>query len=181
MKQIRVRVIHAILYRSQTQSSPPLLLLRLGRRIPSVRHKMFGNLSIRRMKNLFLIAPSVTTILKNPMKYMGKFLNTTCMKKNEKVSCTDCHFETIQGDGKVDKKSCYQCHPKIANNFNNASDMHYIHIDKHTVACTSCHGQIMHGWIKESNKVYGNDNSGSTKENYMIQKFAHDWTRWCRC
>ena len=29
--------------------------------------------------------------------------------------------------------------------------------------------QIMHGWIKESNKVYGNDNSVSTKENYMIQ------------
>ena len=99
----------------------------------------------------------------------GKIFKHDVYEKNEKVSCTDCHFETIQGDGKVDKKSCYQCHPKIANNFNNASDMHYIHIDKHTVACTSCHGQIMHGWIKESNKVYGNDNSGSTKENYMIQ------------
>ena len=99
----------------------------------------------------------------------GKIFKHDVYEINEKVSCTDCHFKTIQGDGKVDKKSCYQCHPKIANNFNNASDMHCIHIDKHKVACTSCHDQIMHGWIKESNKVYGNDNSGYTKENYMIQ------------
>lgn len=99
----------------------------------------------------------------------GKIFKHDVYEKNEKVSCTDCHFKTIQGDGKVDKKSCYHCHPKISNNFNNASGMHYIHIDKHKVACTSCHNQIMHGWIKEINKVYGNDNSGSAKENYIIQ------------
>src|SRR3989304_2064714 len=50
----------------------------------------------------------------------GKIFKHDVYEKNEKVSCTDCHFKTFQGDGKDDKKSCYQCHPKIVNNFNNA-------------------------------------------------------------
>ena len=52
--------------------------------------------------------------------------------------------------------------------------MHYIHIDKHTVAVRHvmvrlCMVGLKKKGGKESNKVYGNDNSGSTKENYMRQ------------
>ena len=99
----------------------------------------------------------------------GKIFKHDVYKKSEKVSCTDCHFKTIQGDGKVDKKSCYQCHPKIANNFNNASDMHYIHIDKHKTPCTSCHTSITHGWVRANDKIYGDSNTEHVDMEYKIQ------------
>ncbi|MDO8141464.1 MAG: cytochrome c3 family protein [Candidatus Brocadiales bacterium] len=99
----------------------------------------------------------------------GKIFKHDVYEKNEKVSCTDCHFKTIQGDGKVDKKSCYQCHSKIANNFNNASDMHWIHIDKHKTPCTSCHTSITHGWVKANDKIYGDNNTELVDMEYKIQ------------
>ena len=99
----------------------------------------------------------------------GKIFKHDAYEKSEKVSCTDCHFKTIQGNGKVDKRSCYQCHPKIANNFNNASDMHYIHIDKHKTPCTSCHASITHGWVKANDKIYGDNNTELVDVEYKIQ------------
>src|SRR3990172_6936855 len=99
----------------------------------------------------------------------GKIFKHDVYEKNEKVSCTACHFKTIQGDGNVDKKSCYQCHPKIANNFNNSSDMHYIHIYKHKTPCTSCHASITHGWVKANDKIYGDNNTELVDVEYKIQ------------
>ena len=99
----------------------------------------------------------------------GKIFKHDAYEKSEKVSCTDCHFKTIQGNGKVDKRSCYQCHPKIANNFNNASDMHYIHIDKHKTPCTSCHTSITHGWVRANDKIYGDSNTEHVDMEYKIQ------------
>lgn len=89
----------------------------------------------------------------------GKTFQHEAYEKNEKTDCSDCHFNTIQGDGRVDKRNCYQCHPEIADYSERGPDMHTIHIEKHKVACTSCHGSLTHGWITSDNPVYGDDSS----------------------
>ncbi|TLD42898.1 MAG: Cytochrome c family protein [Candidatus Jettenia ecosi] len=90
-------------------------------------------------------------------KIYGKVFNHTSYEKNEKVRCSDCHFKTIQGQGRVYKKSCNQCHLKAVDGFDNSSKMHYIHIVKDKTACASCHTPITHGWIKGNNKAYEED------------------------
>lgn len=99
----------------------------------------------------------------------GKIFEHEVYEKNEKVSCSDCHFKIIQGDGIVDKNNCYQCHAKISDTLNTVSELHDIHIDKHKTACTSCHTPITHGWPKTRNKVYGDNNLKSIDSNYKIQ------------
>lgn len=101
----------------------------------------------------------------------GKTFRHDVYEANEKAKCSDCHFETIHGDGRVDKKSCYRCHPDITDNLNNASDMHSIHIDKRKFACTSCHGSLIHGWLKSDNKGYGiNFDQEATAADDTVQK-----------
>ena len=87
----------------------------------------------------------------------GKIFQHETYEKNEKISCSGCHFNTIQGDGRVDKRSCYQCHAEITDYSERVPDMHTIHIEKHKVACTSCHDSLAHGWIKSANSVSGGD------------------------
>ena len=99
----------------------------------------------------------------------GKTFNHDAYEGNKKVSCTDCHFNTIQGNGKVDKESCYQCHSAIANNFNSAPDMHYNHIVKRKTTCTPCHTSVTHGWIKLYNKNERSDQLLSSVTDYKIQ------------
>ena len=36
--------------------------------------------------------------------------------KELKVECTNCHFETIHGNGNVNEMSCYYCHKKVRRN-----------------------------------------------------------------
>lgn len=78
---------------------------------------------------------------------------------NKRVSCTDCHFKIIQGNGKVDKERCYQCHQKGSNTFRNASDNHTIHTNKHKTACSSCHASITHGWVRANNDAREEDST----------------------
>ena len=97
------------------------------------------------------------THIEKTMKIYEKTFRHDVYEGNEKVSCSDCHFKIVQGNGKVDKESCYQCHVKVGDDFNNASDMHRIHIDTPKTACTSCHASITHGWVKANNKIDGGD------------------------
>lgn len=102
----------------------------------------------------------------------GKIFQHDVYEKNEKVSCSDCHFKITQGDGIVDKNNCHRCHAKISDTLNNVSELHAIHIDKHKTACTSCHTPITHGWPKTSNKIYGDNNLKSIDSNYKIQNLT---------
>lgn len=100
----------------------------------------------------------------------GKTFQHDKYEKNEKVNCSDCHFQTIQGNGRVDKKNCYRCHSRMPDNPDTTSEhIHFVHTDKHKTACTSCHTPIDHGWIRENNKVHNNDNAEPGDTSYRIQ------------
>ncbi len=80
-------------------------------------------------------------------------------EKNKKASCNDCHFNIIQGSGKVIEERCYRCHTKIGDDPHDASNMHRKHVVGRKAACSACHTPIMHGWV-----VSG----GQGKENYRM-------------
>lgn len=100
------------------------------------------------------------THIEKTKEICGKTFRHDVYEGNKKVSCSDCHFETVQGNGKADKESCYQCPVKVGDDLNDTSDMHSIHILKHKTACTLCHASISHGWIKDNNNIiHGNDHN----------------------
>ncbi len=101
----------------------------------------------------------------------GKAFRHEAYEMNEKVRCSHCHFETIRGNGRVDKRSCYQCHSEIADNFKSAPDMHRIHIDKHKIVCTLCHESVTHGWENQGNMVDdGNSGLLTVTADYKVQE-----------
>ncbi|KKO20065.1 MAG: hypothetical protein L3J18_16380 [Candidatus Brocadia sp.] len=89
----------------------------------------------------------------------GKTFRHEAYEKNEKTDCSDCHFNIIQGDGRVDERNCYQCHAEISDYSKRVPDVHAIHIVKHKVACTSCHDALTHGWVTPGNPAHGNDSA----------------------
>lgn len=100
------------------------------------------------------------THIEKTKEICGKTFRHDVYEGNKKVSCSDCHFETVQGNGKTDKESCYQCPVKVGDDLNDTSDIHSIHILKHKTACTSCHASISHGGIKDNNNIiHGNDHN----------------------
>ena len=100
------------------------------------------------------------THIEKAREICGKTFRHDMYEGNKKVSCSDCHFETVQGNGKADKESCYPCPVKVGDDLNNTSDIHSIDILKHKTACTSCHASISHGWIKDNNNIiHGDDDN----------------------
>lgn len=92
---------------------------------------------------------------------------------NEKVHCSDCHFQTVQGNGEVDKRNCFQCHSNITDISQGTSDLHDIHIDKHKTACTSCHASIKHGNLTQAGSTtYEGNSPGSIYENTKVQSLV---------
>lgn len=110
------------------------------------------------------------THIEKTLKIYDKTFKHNVYEGNEKVSCTDCHFKIVQGNGKVDKENCRQCHVKVSDDFHNTSDMHRIHVDTYKTVCTSCHDPIIHGWVKVNNKINGgDDNSQLVDTNAEVQ------------
>jgi hypothetical protein len=71
--------------------------------------------------------------------------NHTVVVEN-KMSCYDCHTNTVVGNGDVEKERCYQCHfeTERLDKFEDTEFMHNTHIAKHSMKCFSCHGSIQH-------------------------------------
>ena len=63
------------------------------------------------------------------------------------VACYKCHFDSVQGDGKVPRQVCLGCHndPARLARFDDHEFMHKNHVTDHTVACFRCHMEIRHG------------------------------------
>ncbi|MFC2092494.1 cytochrome c3 family protein [Bacteroidota bacterium] len=62
------------------------------------------------------------------------------------ISCTNCHSNTIKGDGFVSKERCFQCHfeTERLEKYDNTEFMHTTHISKHSMKCFVCHSTIEH-------------------------------------
>lgn len=93
------------------------------------------------------------THIEKTREIYGKTFRHDMYEGNKKVSCSDCHFEIVQGNGKVDRESCYPCPVKVRDDLNSTSDIHPIPILKHKTTCTSCHASISHGWIRDNNNT----------------------------
>lgn len=65
----------------------------------------------------------------------------------EKVACYKCHFNTVQGDGRVPRQVCLGCHnePDHLARYDDHEFMHKNHVADHKVECFRCHNEIRHG------------------------------------
>jgi nitrate/TMAO reductase-like tetraheme cytochrome c subunit len=64
-----------------------------------------------------------------------------------KVACYKCHFDSVQGDGRVPKQVCVDCHsePDHLARYEDHEFMHENHVTRHKVECFHCHSEIRHG------------------------------------
>ncbi|MBM4039780.1 MAG: hypothetical protein FJ290_14830 [Planctomycetes bacterium] len=64
-----------------------------------------------------------------------------------KVPCYKCHFDSVEGDGRVPKQVCIGCHsePDRLARFDDHEFMHKNHVTDHKVECFHCHNEIRHG------------------------------------
>ncbi|MGQ3683684.1 MAG: cytochrome c3 family protein [Candidatus Loosdrechtia sp.] len=111
--------------------------------------------------------------IKKTTEIYGKTFNHDVYEGNEKVLCSDCHFQIIQGYGEVDRKNCFQCHIHVTDKYQSVPDLHDIHINKHKTDCSSCHASIKHGWPETQNvpdTIYESSYSKTIQKNHTIQK-----------
>lgn len=99
----------------------------------------------------------------------GKTFKHLTYEKEKKVICSDCHFKIIQGQGKVDKANCNQCHTEEVDHAEDASIMHYKHLVKKKTPCTPCHTSITHGWVKGNDDYDGNQYLSPADSEYEVQ------------
>ncbi len=62
------------------------------------------------------------------------------------VNCTNCHSDTIKGDGAVPRQTCWTCHNQLAQvqRYDDTQFVHENHVSKHKLECSSCHIKIEH-------------------------------------
>lgn len=70
------------------------------------------------------------------------------VKRN--IECTRCHADVISGDGRTDKRRCFNCHnePDKIEKAGNTDEMHIEHTSVHKIECESCHDPIKHEFNK---------------------------------
>ncbi|MFW6163683.1 MAG: NapC/NirT family cytochrome c [Planctomycetota bacterium] len=63
------------------------------------------------------------------------------------VACYKCHFDSVQGDGRVPRQVCLGCHkePEHLARYDDHQFMHRNHVTDHKVECFHCHTEIRHG------------------------------------
>ena len=72
------------------------------------------------------------------------------------VSCEQCHFAIIYGDGHIMDNVCVQCHsePHLLEGSYSHEKMHFSHVTTHKVECFRCHAGIEHYIPREKSKKY---------------------------
>lgn len=82
---------------------------------------------------------------KTPEEMTQARFNHTVVVEN-KMSCYDCHTNTVVGNGDVEKDRCFQCHfeTEKLDKFTDTKFMHTVHISKHGLKCFTCHSNIQH-------------------------------------
>ncbi len=64
----------------------------------------------------------------------------------DRVSCENCHANTIDGDGAVPRQVCWTCHnqPRQLALIEDVELMHRMHVTDRKVECSACHVKIIH-------------------------------------
>lgn len=68
-----------------------------------------------------------------------------------KVPCQSCHYQLIQGEGKIKKEGCFNCHEYSGEMLKKAEDkklMHTAHVAGQNANCFDCHTPIQHQEIE---------------------------------
>ncbi len=62
------------------------------------------------------------------------------------VACEKCHLRVVEGDGEAPRERCLSCHnqPEKLQRFEDRALVHAVHVARHTIDCSRCHGEIRH-------------------------------------
>jgi hypothetical protein len=62
------------------------------------------------------------------------------------VACEKCHLRVVEGDGAAPRERCLSCHnqPEKLQRFEDRTLIHAVHVSRHTIDCSRCHGEIRH-------------------------------------
>jgi nitrate/TMAO reductase-like tetraheme cytochrome c subunit len=62
------------------------------------------------------------------------------------IGCTNCHADSIRGDGAVPRQLCWTCHnnPMHVARYGESRFLHRMHVSDNKVECSSCHIRIEH-------------------------------------
>jgi hypothetical protein len=91
-----------------------------------------------------------------------------------KVACYKCHFDSVEGDGRVPKQVCIGCHsePDRLARYDDHEFMHKNHVTDHKVECFHCHNEIRHGRAPEPEPMEATCNRCHTaKHDYTAQLY----------
>jgi nitrate/TMAO reductase-like tetraheme cytochrome c subunit len=72
------------------------------------------------------------------------------------VTCQQCHYGIIYGDGHIKDNVCVQCHaePHLLEGTYSSEQMHFSHVTAHKVECFRCHSAIEHYITRETSFEY---------------------------
>ena len=87
------------------------------------------------------------------------------------VECSRCHIHLVEGDGKVEKTRCYNCHNKLERlqKYSNSQLIHDTHLTGHELNCFSCHSEIQHKEV-EFTELLSTDCQSCHPDHHAAQK-----------
>lgn len=61
------------------------------------------------------------------------------------VRCDTCHTEVTRGDANVPRERCWSCHVAHLEEYDDAAEVHSIHLQRRIIDCRRCHNTLEHG------------------------------------
>jgi regulator of sigma D len=83
-------------------------------------------------------------LLERSRKGLLRYDHTSVIEND--FNCTECHTQTVIGNGPVYKQNCFACHwdNERLSKFEDTDLLHRKHIDEHKIECMQCHMDIEH-------------------------------------
>lgn len=81
-----------------------------------------------------------------PAEHLADFRFDHSQVLEQDLQCTQCHNQTMVGDGFVPRENCNSCHfePDRLDKYAETELMHRVHITDHKIECSQCHLTIQH-------------------------------------
>jgi predicted metal-binding protein len=81
-----------------------------------------------------------------------------------------CHVKQTRAQGRVSDSVCLACHSFRDENEVNSVELHALHTGDEKVECFACHGEIEHGFAKETPAMAQMDCGGCHGETHEVQR-----------